>query len=140
MLINEFRVLIEAAIDAGVLTDGVPEGGIRDHSLSRTVRWAGGLNGALLVSNAATVPTADPTGALLVPELFDGRVLALQLAEDMLLGWGAPPERLDAAKAFVDELRARDLLAVPGDAIWVADAEDATPAADGEPSGDGAGV
>lgn len=121
MLINEFRVLIEAAIDAGVLEDGVPDGGAGDQSLSRTVRWAGGLNGALLVSNAAAVPTADPTGAPLVPELFDGRVLALELAEDMLLGWGAPRDVLDAAKAFVEDLRARDLLVVPGDAIWVAE-------------------
>lgn len=125
-LINEFRILIEAAVESGALESDDPDGSIGDHSLSRTVRWAGALNGALLVSNAAAVPSESESPAELsgtgapvtvAGGVFDGRVLARQLAADLLAGWGAERERLAAATAIVDELRATNRLAVPGDPL-----------------------
>ena len=109
-LINDFRVLVDRAVELGELEQG-SHGDSDDPvevSLSRTLRWAGGLNGALLVSNAHSDDR-------LVPQLLDGRTLALQLANDLLRGWGAQPERLQAATAVVAELALRDCLVVRGD-------------------------
>ncbi len=129
-LVNEFRLLIEAAVEDGALQPDVGNP-LDDHSLSRTIRWAGALNGALLVSNVAAVPgeesdvPIDPT--VLSGELFDGRMLARHLARDLLAGWGAEPDRLAAAEAYVDGLAARDRLAVRAPS----EPEDAAEEADG---------
>lgn len=114
-LINDTRVLIDGAVEVGALAP-VP---IRvdsdplndpDGSLNRTLRWAGGLNGAMLVSNVGVDP------ARINPDLFDGRRLALSLADDMLIGWGAPKRTLTSAHAFVDQLAAKGkLLPAPGE-------------------------
>lgn len=117
-LINEFRVLIEAAVDVGALESDRDPDADNDYSLSRTIRWAGALNGALLVSNAGAVPTdpietdGDGPTQVAVGGVFDGRVLALRLARDLLAGWGAARADLEAADDFVEELLARDRLAV----------------------------
>ena len=75
-----------------------------------------GLNGAMLVSNA----TSDP--AWLTDEELDGRRLAIALAQDMLLGWGAPPLTLasavpsreaTASPSRAAELRSPDFAAPP---------------------------
>ncbi|MEX0767807.1 MAG: helix-turn-helix domain-containing protein, partial [Microthrixaceae bacterium] len=104
-LLNMLMVFIEEAILAGALlapaTDPVT-GEIRstDSSLSRTIRWAGGINGALLVSNVGTYEDDRITA------LFDGQRLALSLADDLLLGWGASRDALEAAFIFIDHLAA----------------------------------
>lgn len=114
-LINNFRVLIDEAIEVGALTS-VPTTTLEDpiqdpdSSLNRTLRWAGGLNGAMLVSNVGVDPER------INPDLFDGRRLALSLADDMLVGWGAPPRTLASAHGFVDALAAKDRLLPAGDA------------------------
>jgi len=114
-LINEFRLMIEAAVEQGALRPDEANPA-DDQSLSRTVRWAGALNGALLVSNAAAVPGGDAPQPIdpdvLTGGLLDGRVLALHLARDLLAGWGADPQALAAAEDFVRQLAARDRLAV----------------------------
>jgi AcrR family transcriptional regulator len=113
-LINDFRVLIDEAIEVGALTS-VPTAGAPndiedpDSSLNRTLRWAGGLNGAMLVSNVGVDP------ARINPALFDGRRLALSLADDMLVGWGAPPRTLASAHAFIEQMAERERLLPPGD-------------------------
>ncbi len=107
-LLFSLQRLVVAAIDSGTLSlRTMPDGGT-DDALSRTIRWVGGLNGALLVSNA----TASPDW--LSADLLDGRQLALRLAEDLLLGWGAPLLTLEAAHRFVAGLAERDLLLRPG--------------------------
>lgn len=115
-LINEFRVLIEAAVEAGALDAEPPRGTLEDHSLSRTVRWAGSLNGALLVSNVAAVPVEndDSEAESAMGGLFDGRRLATLVAHDLLIGWGADHARLDHAEDFVRDLMDRGrLVSVP---------------------------
>jgi AcrR family transcriptional regulator len=116
-LLGQLLALIDAAVEVGALSTrsemGEEDGG---QTLRRTLRWAGGLNGAMMVSNA----TADP--AWLTSEQLDGRRLAHALSEDMLLGWGAPPRTLLTAKEFVASLDERDRLMRPG-----GDLEDAAP-------------
>lgn len=104
-LINDFRVLVERAVVLGVLDDGSEGGELIEVSLRRTLRWAGGLNGALLVSNA------QPDERL----PLDGRSLALQLSQDLLRGWGAPREQLRAALDITAQLDLRGRLLVRGD-------------------------
>jgi len=112
-LINEFRLLIEAAVAVGALRGEEQDGSFDDNSLGRTIAWAGALNGALLVSNVATVPTEDQDLALM-GDIFDGRRLALRVGRDLLAGWGAPAEQLAAAEEFVQQLRDADRIAVSG--------------------------
>lgn len=112
-LINEFRLLIEAAVEVGALRGEQQDGSFDDQSLGRTIAWAGALNGALLVSNVATVPSEGQDLGLM-GELFDGRQLALRVGRDLLAGWGAPAEQLAAAEAFVQQLRDADRIAVSG--------------------------
>ena len=128
-LINEFRLLIEAAVENGALAPDVARS-IEDHSLSRTVRWAGALNGALLVSNVAAVPIegGDDELAAVTGDLFDGRVLALHLARDLLAGWGAKRGPHETAEAFVRDLITRGRLAVTAPAVTAEPPEGAPPA------------
>lgn len=117
-LINEFRLLIEAAVEQGALRPESATASFEDHSLGRTVRWAGALNGALLVSNVAAVPEDESGQTTELPgfgDVFDGRMLALRVGRDLLAGWGAPEDRLVEAKAFVERLRSSDRIAVSGD-------------------------
>ena len=104
-LINEFRLLIDRAVELDVLecgTGGAEGNDPLEVSMARTLRWAGGLNGALLVSNA------HPDERL----LLDGRSLALQLSHDLLRGWGADAEQLRAATDVVAGLALRQRLLV----------------------------
>lgn len=104
-LLAQLHTLIEDALEAGALSTRAELGPVdAQQTLRRTLRWVGGLNGALLVSNA----TSDP--AWLTEEELDGRRLATALAQDMLLGWGAPPLTLASANEFVRNLAARDRL------------------------------
>ena len=112
-LINEFRLLIEAAVEVDALRAEASGASVEDHSLARTVAWAGALNGALLVSNVATVP-GDEGAAAFIGDVFDGRQLALRVGRDLLAGWGAPAAPLAAAEAFVEQLRERGRIAVAG--------------------------
>lgn len=77
---------IGRAQDAGALTPG--------DAGRRMVTAASALGGVLLLDGIAHFD----------PELFAGRDLALQLAEDLLRGWGADPGRLPAAVALADAL------------------------------------
>lgn len=98
-LLDTVRVFIDLAILVGALS--LP---ISDSSVSRAVRWAGGINGALLVSNVGIEASRKN------PTIFDGQAIALSLAQDLLLGWGAPLHDLEAANLFVDHLIATDQL------------------------------
>ena len=98
-LLDTVRVFIDLAILVGALS--LPSS---DSSVSRAVRWAGGINGALLVSNVGIEASRKN------PTIFDGQAIALSLAQDLLLGWGAPLHDLDAANLFVDHLIATDQL------------------------------
>lgn len=130
-LVNDFRVLIDDAIEVGALNPVTPQviadsNYDPDSSLNRTFRWAGGLNGAMLVSNVGVDPQR------INPALFDGRRLALSLADDMLVSWGAPRRLLAAAHEFVESLADKDRLLPAGDPaprlIDVADAVEPDPA------------
>ncbi len=105
MLLGHLHRKIDAAVAVGALSTcsdmGDDDSG---QTLRRTLRWAGGLNGAMLVSNA------QPDSTWLPAESLDGRRLALDLAADLLLAWGAPPRTLLLAREFVDDLEARDQL------------------------------
>lgn len=104
-LLAQLHTLIDDALEVGALSTRAELGAVDpQQTLRRTLRWVGGLNGALLVSNA----TSDP--AWLTEEELDGRRLAVDLARDMLLGWGAPPLTLASADEFVRNLAARDRL------------------------------
>lgn len=104
-LLAQLHGLIEHALEVGALSTRSEVGDVDEQqTLRRTLRWVGGLNGALLVSNA----TSDP--AWLTADELDGRRLAIALAQDMLLGWGAPPLTLASANEFVRTLSARDRL------------------------------
>ncbi len=104
-LLALLHTMIDDALEVGALSNRA-EVGENDHhqTLRRTLRWVGGLNGALLVSNA----TSDP--AWLTADELDGRRLAIALAQDLLLGWGAPPLTLASTNDFVRNLEARDRL------------------------------
>lgn len=108
-LLAQLHDMIDDALEVGALSTRSELGQVDEQqTLRRTLRWVGGLNGALLVSNA----TSDP--AWLTAEELDGRRLAIALAQDMLLGWGAPPLTLASAEDFVRNLSARDRLMRPG--------------------------
>lgn len=108
-LLAQLHRMIDDALEVGALSTRAELGEADpQQTLRRTLRWVGGLNGALLVSNA----TSDP--AWLTADELDGRRLAIALAQDMLLGWGAPPLTLASANDFVRNLAARDRLMRPG--------------------------
>ena len=92
-LLDTVRQLIDHANSVGALS--LPSS---DSSVSRAVRWAGGINGALLVSNVGIEANRKN------PPLFDGQALALSLAQDLLRSWGAPLDDLESANIFVDDL------------------------------------
>lgn len=105
-LVAETVVLIDTAVSAGALASHAdrPE----DDSLARTLRWFGGLDGCLLVSNVSTEHVPDPGS-------FDARRLSQLLTEDLLLAWGAPRRTLDAAKDVLARLEDDgELLPAPG--------------------------
>lgn len=104
VLISSFAGVLDAAVSSGALA-ALPDGADHDEVvITRTLRWAGGLNGALQVSNA----TGD--GAWLPNQLLDGRALARGLAHDLVLGWGAPPGLLLEAEQFIAALAEADQL------------------------------
>jgi AcrR family transcriptional regulator len=106
-LLDTVRVLIDEAVLVGALT--LPSS---DSAVNRAVRWAGGINGALLVSNVGIDEQRK------ISALFDGQALALRLADDLLLGWGASHTHLEAAHRFVDYLIETDqLIALPDERV-----------------------
>lgn len=114
--LNDFRSLLDGAVDAGAIaecTDRPYTGADSppDNVMDRTLRWIGAMNGALLVSNVGIDPER------IDPLMFDGHRLALSLADDLLLAWGANPTTLATAHGLVDEMDAagRLLPTVPHD-------------------------
>lgn len=85
-LIDRVRAALAAAADGGALDAG--------DALQRTVVLAASLNGVLLLGHIARVD----------PELFDPSRQAEALVHDLLRGWGADPEALQAARERVDAL------------------------------------
>lgn len=77
---------ISRAQDTGALSPG--------DAGQRMVTAASALGGVLLLEGIAHFD----------PELFAGRALALRLAEDLLRGWGADPDRLASAVVLADAL------------------------------------
>jgi len=107
-LLAQLHQLIDDALAAGALSDRAEVGEVsQQQTLLRTLRWVGGLNGALLVSNATSNPS------WLTADELDGRRLGTALAQDLLLGWGAPPLTLASANEFIRNLAARDRLLPP---------------------------
>lgn len=106
-LLNEGRVLIDAAMATGALAPTTDRPA--DDSLTRTLRWAGGLNGALMVGNTGGEPSLPD------PAAFDGTRLALLLSEDLLIAWGAPLKTLEEARKLVEEMRVRGELLPVGE-------------------------
>ena len=114
-LMNNARNLIDDAVDAGALTAGRPGTGAADDSVSRTLRMAGALNGALLVTNAAANPD------LVDVDTFNGQRLARVLSEDLMTGWGAQPDTLDETVKLLDRME-RDGILLPAPAAADLDA------------------
>ena len=85
-LLDDARACVEEGVALGAIRVG--------DAMDVVIRWAAALTGALLTSNLAP----------LNPRAFDGRRLALLLQRDLLLGWGADPERVDAAERHATEL------------------------------------
>lgn len=91
------RRLLAAGTDAGALAAGGPLTGSSatsldplgvevDQASARTLAWVVALNGALLTENLVTgLPTT-------------GADLGSQLTDALLVGWGARPDRLTAAR------------------------------------------
>lgn len=84
------RLLADAA-DAGALDAGEPTvdplGASLDASFTRTLAWVVALNGALLTDGLVTgLPTT-------------GTVLGTQLTDALLVGWGARPDHVAAARS-----------------------------------------
>lgn len=105
MLLGHLHRLIDAAVAVGALSTCSEMGDDNStQTLRRTLRWAGGLNGAMLVSNA------PPDSTWLTADSLDGRRLAFALADDLLLAWGAPMRTLLSAREFVEDLEVRDQL------------------------------
>ncbi|MGB6056852.1 MAG: TetR/AcrR family transcriptional regulator [Microthrixaceae bacterium] len=133
--LNDIRAVIDGAVEAEALNpcgDTAYAGATSppDSSFDRTLRWIGAMNGALLVSNVGIDPER------IDPVIFDGRRLALSLAHDLLLAWGADPDKLVAAHALVDEMEnAGHLLpVVPSGAAIDSVATEATPSTSDEPA------
>lgn len=103
-LLEAMRVMIDEAVNVGALSTLEEFGRTQSQSLLRCIRWSGAMNGTLMISNIADTPSG------LGRDLLDGPSLALQVGNDLLLGWGAPRRTLAAANAVVADLGARDLL------------------------------
>ncbi len=114
--LNDLRSLIDGAVEAGALDacGDMPYRGkssLPDSSVDRILRWIGAMNGALLVSNVGVDP------GRIDPGIFDGRRLALSLAHDLLLAWGATHENLASAHSLADDMHAAGRL-LPAAAVW----------------------
>jgi hypothetical protein len=101
-LLDRVRAALAAAADGGALEAG--------DALQRTVVLAASLNGVLQLGHIARVD----------PELFDPGRQAEALVRDLLRGWGADPDALQAARQQVAALAeagplAARAVAVPDD-------------------------
>ena len=106
MLLAESRVLIDAAVDAGALRLDPDRPG--DDSLSRTLRWVGGLDGAVLVSAAGALATT------IDPDAFDRHRMAELLTLDLMVAWGAGAEDVAAARTTVAAMESAGTLLPAG--------------------------
>jgi hypothetical protein len=94
-LLDLARQRFEAAVGAGALRPA--------DAMDRTIVMAAALNGVLQVGKLARWDA----------DLLDGARLARQLIDDLLVGWGAAPDQLDAAHAVIDRIARRRPLARP---------------------------
>ena len=101
-LFAEARVLIDAAVEVGVLEHDPDRPD--DDSLSRTVRLMAATEGAVMVANAAEL-VKD-----LDPDAFDRHMIGMRGAKDLLCAWGADDSVIDAGLATIENLRAADRL------------------------------
>lgn len=86
------RRLLEAAVEVGALHEEAPVadplGHPVDQTVARTLAWVVALNGALLTDGLLTgMPTT-------------GAALGTQLTDALLVGWGASPHHLRAARSL----------------------------------------
>lgn len=104
-LISTFVNLLDRAVELGVINKGHDE--VHDSSVNRTVRWAGSMNGVLLVANVTSDP--DLRSALGVTHAeHQSRILA----QDLLKAWGADPELLQRAVTVADQMVEHNRLVV----------------------------
>ncbi len=101
-LLTETYQLLDQAVASGALAPADDRPG--DDALRRTLRWAGAMNGTLMVSNVGG------RNALPDEDAFDGRQLSELLTCDLLLAWGAPKGTLHDAVGVVDDMAAAGLL------------------------------
>ncbi len=93
MLIFDVSQLIEDVVSTGAV--GRDDSDSADNTLARTLRWAGGLNGAVQI-HAASAPVQSVN-----PAAFGLEQLAVNLTTDLLRGWGAQREQIQSAKEVV---------------------------------------
>jgi AcrR family transcriptional regulator len=101
VILAEARVLIDGAMEGGVLSPVSARP--NDDSLRRTLRWAGGLEGAYMIGNNSKPELPEP-------DAFDAGHLAQLVTEDLLLAWGAPQRTLEIAVERLERLRSAGVL------------------------------
>jgi hypothetical protein len=102
MLIFDASQLIEdTVLTAAVDRDDSDPGA---DTLARTLRWAGGLNGAVQIH-----ATSEPVRSV-NPAAFGLELMAVSLTTDLLRGWGADPDHIRRAKEVVAGMEARSEL------------------------------
>ena len=95
-LLDQAREGVDDAMDLGMLDE-------RDDAMSRVVTWAAAVGGVLQLTRLGIYDA----------ELFDGDRLARSLTTDLLVGWGATPDALDAASLAVEAVARTGSLAPP---------------------------
>jgi len=86
---------------------------IDDASSAGALNLGGGLQRAVVVIASTTGVLMTSGLARWDAELFNGQNLSVGLVCDLLAGWGARPDHIDAAMALVDELDAAGHLVPP---------------------------
>ena len=102
MFVFDISQLVEDAAESGAIVKSEDDPG--DDTLARTLRWAGALDGAVLI-----VGGADPVESV-NPEAFGLKQMATRLTTDFLSAWGADASEIDLALSAVGDLESAKTL------------------------------